>query len=234
MATDPGALQILVVEDNDGLRQATVDFLNDHGHNACGVVSAEDVDDTPQDALPDIYLIDVNLPGEDGFSLAERIRASQPLVGLILITARGRLADRVEGYSSGADAYLVKPVEQDEMLACIKSLGRRIKTSRAQDMPGLVFHTRQLCLSGPAGKVALTHGEGQLLVAFTRAAGNRLERWQVMQLVDVNDKGLVAANLEMRISALRKKLAASGAPDDAIRTLRGVGYALSLQVQVLS
>jgi DNA-binding response OmpR family regulator len=55
-----------------------------------------------------------------------------------------------------------------------------------------------------------------------------------MQLVDVNDKGLVAANLEMRISALRKKLAASGAPDDAIRTLRGVGYALSLQVQVLS
>ena len=234
MASDSGALQILVVEDNDGLREATVDFLNSHGHSACGVVSAEDVDDTPQDALPDVYLIVVNLPGEDGFSLAERIRASQPLVGLVLITARSRLADRVEGYSSGADAYLVKPVEQDEMLACINSLGRRLKTSRAKDMPGLVFNSQSLSLSGPAGKVALTHGEGQLLVAFARAAGNRLERWQVMQLVDVKDRGLVAANLEMRISALRKKLAASGAPGDAIRTLRGVGYALSVPVQVLS
>jgi DNA-binding response OmpR family regulator len=79
----------------------------------------------------------------------------------------------------------------------------------------------------------LTHGEGLLLSAFGRAAGHKLERWQAMQLVDTKDKGLVPANLEMRISALRKKLTACGAPDGAIRTLRGVGYALCCPNRVL-
>ncbi len=226
-------MQILVVEDNDSLREATVDFLNASGHSASGVVSAEDVDDTPQEGLPDIYLIDINLPGEDGFSLAERIRASQPLVGIVLITARSRLTDRVEGYTSGADSYLVKPVEQAEMLACINSLGRRLKTARTEDVQGLIFNSQTLNLTGPDGKVALTHGEGLLLSAFGRAAGNKLERWQAMQLVDAKDKGLVPANLEMRISALRKKLVLCGAPDNAIRTMRGVGYALCYPVRVI-
>jgi DNA-binding response OmpR family regulator len=196
-------------------------------------VSAEDVDDTTQEGLPDLYLIDVNLPGEDGFSLAQRIRASQPLVGIVLITARSRLDDRVDGYSRGADAYLLKPVEQAEILACINSLGRRVKSTRTQNLESLTFNSQTLNLSGPAGTVALTHGEGLLLSAFGRAAGHKLERWQAMQLVDTKDKGLVPANLEMRISALRKKLTACGAPDGAIRTLRGVGYALCCPMRVL-
>jgi len=85
----------------------------------------------------------------------------------------------------------------------------------------------------PAGHVSLTYTEGLLLSAFGRAAGHKLERWQAMQLVDAKDKGLVPANLEMRNSALRKKLAACGAPGDSIRTLRGVGYALCCPVRVL-
>lgn len=108
------SLHILVVEDNDSLRDATVDFLNAQGHQATGVVCAEDVDDTPTRGVPDLYLIDVNLPGEDGFSLAERIRQSQPMAGIVVMTARGQLNDRLEGYASGADNYLIKPVEQSE------------------------------------------------------------------------------------------------------------------------
>lgn len=72
-----------------------------------------------------------------------------------------------------------------------------------------------------------------LLAGLIRAAGQKLERWQAMQLIDPNDKGLVAANLEMRVSALRKKLSACGAPDDAIRTLRGFGYALSCPIKLV-
>lgn len=231
MSTSP-SLHILVVEDNDSLREATVDFLQAHGHHTLGVVCAEEVDDTPTRDLPDLYLIDVNLPGEDGFSLAERIRRSQPLAGIVLMTARGQLNDRLEGYASGADNYLIKPVEQSELLVCINSLARRLKSSQAPSET-LELNNQTLCLKGPKGTVMLSHGESILLAAFSRAAGQKLERWQAMQLVDTKDKGLVPANLEMRISALRKKLSACGAPDDAIRTLRGFGYALSCNVQLV-
>ena len=226
------SLHILVVEDNDNLREATVDFLKQQGHQVTGMVCAEEVDDTPMRDLPDLYLIDVNLPGEDGFSLAERIRQSQPLAGIVLITARNQLSDRLEGYSSGADNYLIKPVEKLELLACVNNLARRLKPSSEQPSE-LVLNNTKLLLSGPQGQISLTQGEGLLLAALCRAAGQKLERWQAMQLVDAKEKGLVPANLEMRISSLRKKLNACGAPDDAIRTLRGFGYGLNCQIQVL-
>ena len=226
-------LHILVVEDNDGLREATVDFLRAQGHEVTGVVCAEEVDDTPTPDLPDLYLVDVNLPGEDGFRLTERIRRSQPRAGIVLMTARGQLTDRLDGYGSGADNYLIKPVEQAELLACLSSLARRLKATARQDAAGLQLDTQTQRLTGPRGAVALTHGEGLLLAAFCRAAGQKLERWQVMQLVDPKDKGLVPANLEMRISSLRKKLGTCGATGEAIRTLRGFGYALTCPVRIL-
>lgn len=230
--TPAPSLHILVVEDNDNLREATVDFLKQQGHQVTGVVCAEEVDDTPTRDLPDLYLIDVNLPGENGFSLAERIRQSQPLAGIVLMTARSQLSDRLEGYSSGADNYLIKPVEQAELLICVHNLARRLKNNLRPPTTSLVLNSQALNLTGPGGEVALTHGEGLLLAAFSRAAGQKLERWQAMQLIDTKEKGLVPANLEMRISSLRKKLSACGAPEDAIRTLRGFGYGLNCQIQV--
>lgn len=231
--TNECPLHILVVEDNDSLREATLDFLRSQGHQVHGVVSAEDVDDTPTPDLPDLYLIDVNLPGENGFSLADRIRRSHPRAGIVLMTARGQLQDRLEGYGAGADNYLIKPVEQSELLACVQNLGRRLRNRDQDPAPGLRLDSHSMTLSGPSGQTTLTLGESVLLAAFARAAGQKLERWQAMQLVDAKDKGLVPANLEMRISALRRKLAVCGAPEEAIRTLRGVGYALSCRVTVV-
>lgn len=227
------SLHILVIEDNDGLREATIDLLSAHGHQVSGVVCAEDVDDTPTRDVPDLYLVDVNLPGENGFSLAERIRKSQPLAGIVLMTARGQLNDRLEGYSSGADNYLIKPVEQAELLICISNLARRLKANSPSTHTALVLNTKELSISGPSGKIILSHGESILLASFCRAAGQKLERWQAMQLIDTKDKGLLPANLEMRISALRKKISSCGAPNDSIRTLRGFGYALSTPIRII-
>jgi DNA-binding response OmpR family regulator len=230
--TQTPCLHILVVEDNDSLREATVDFLKTQGHHVSGVVLAEDVDDTPTRDLPDLYLIDINLPGENGFSLAQRIRNSQPLAGIVLVTARGQLNDRLEGYATGADNYLIKPVEKLELLACVNNLARRLKPAHQQPSE-LVLNNAKLLLSGPQGEIALTQGECMLLAALCRAAGQKLERWQAMQLIDSKEKGLVAANLEMRISALRKKLSACGASPEGIRTLRGFGYGLNCQMRII-
>ncbi|MBS7350818.1 MAG: response regulator transcription factor [Comamonas sp.] len=228
-------LHILVVEDNDPLREATVDFLNDHGHYAEGLSCAEELADTPLQAVPDLYLIDVNLPGESGFELASRLRASQPLAGIVMMTARGQLEDRLNGYHQGADLYLVKPVEQAELLASIHNLGQRIKTTQTSSTtaPALIFYAQTERLEGVAGvSASLTTTESLLLIAFCRAAGQKLERWQVMHLVDPQDRGLTAANMEMRISALRKKLVQCGASEPTIQTLRGYGYKLSCVVVV--
>lgn len=224
------SLHILVIEDNDSLRQATVDFLCQHGHQATGLVCAEDVDDTPLGFVPDLYLIDVNLPGEDGFSLAQRLRLAQPSAGIVVITARGQLQDRLQGYQIGADNYLIKPVESVEMLACINSLAMRLKPPARQSE--LVLDGQSLKLRGPQGETQVSQGEFLLLASMCRAAGHKLERWQAMQLIDPNDKGLVGANLEMRISALRKKLVVCGAPEDAIRTLRSYGYSLTHPITI--
>ncbi len=228
----PPPLHVMVVEDNDRLREATADLLRAQGHEVSAVITAEDVDDTPTRDVPDLYLIDVNLPGEDGFSLAKRIRHSQPLAGIVLLTARGQLDDRVCGYEAGADIYLVKPVAQAELLACIHNLAVRLKAvSHTSSCVSLDSQT--LVLEGPLGRTTLTPPEAVLLTAFSRAAGWKLERWQVLQLIDPQNKGLVPANLEMRISSLRKKLSACGAAESTIRTLRGFGYALSCPIRVI-
>ena len=232
--THSSSLHILIVEDNDSLREATQDFLNEHGHHATGVASAEEVDDIPLRDVPDLYLVDVNLPGENGFALTQRLRTSQPLAGIVLMTARGQLHDRLDGYQRGADHYLIKPVEPAELLACIHNLAFRLKSTSQPATAGLVLNSGAMRLSGPIGEVYLTHGESLLLAAFCRSAGQKLERWQAMQLVDSKDKGLSPANLEMRISSLRKKLSQCGAQDSAILTLRGFGYALSCQMEVRS
>lgn len=225
-------LHILLVEDNDSLREAIVDLLSSDGHQITAVAMAEDVDDTPTRDNPDLYLIDVNLPGENGFSLAERVRASQPEAGVVIMTARSQLDDRLEGYSVGADIYLVKPVEPAELLACINNLAHRLKPLRVPPKKLITVDSTALRLSGPGGATGLTRAEAVLLIALNRAAGQKLERWQVMRLIDPEDKGLVPANLEMRISSLRKKLTACGAEDGAIRTIRGFGYALGVSIKV--
>lgn len=231
--TNSPSLHILIVEDNDNLREATQELLVQHGHQVTAMSCAEDVDDTPTRDVPDLYLIDVNLPDENGFSLAERIRKSHPAAGIVLMTARGQLEDRLLGYTCGADNYLIKPVEQSELLVCIQSLARRIKPAKPNEESELVLDVQALNLRGPLETVSLTYPECLLLMAMSRAVGQKLERWQAMQLVDAKDKGLSPANLEMRISTLRRKMDVCGAPAEAIRTIRGFGYALSCRVKVV-
>lgn len=129
-------MNILVVEDNDSLRQATVAMLIRHGHWTTGLVCAEDLDDLRLNPQPDLFIIDLNLPGEDGLSLSRRLRAAQPLVGIIMVTARSLLGDKLAGYESGADLYLAKPVDPAELLAAVESLGRRLhRTAGAPHRP---------------------------------------------------------------------------------------------------
>jgi DNA-binding response OmpR family regulator len=224
------ALKILVVEDNDALREATLAFLQNEGHYVRGVAQAEEIDELPGGFVPDVYVIDLNLPDEDGLSLTRRLRAAHPNVGIVITTARTQIGEKVLGYGSGADLYLSKPVHPRELMAGISALGKRVRTIGLQTK-AMVLDLKRMVLIGPETQVEITASDALVLSALARAPGHKLERWQIAEIVRGTDTDTPsAATLEMRISRLRKKLAAVGAPAPHIKAVHKVGYTLCTPV----
>lgn len=126
MSQNP-SLNIVLVEDHDLLRTVTASVLTEAGHKVLALSCAEEVDEAISGMSPDLYILDLNLPGEDGISLARRIRRSHPRVGIIMTTVRAEVADRLDGYESGADIYLPKPTDPTELLAAAVALARRLR-----------------------------------------------------------------------------------------------------------
>ncbi len=231
-------MNILVVEDNDNLRHATVAMLAHHGHWATGLVCAEDVDDMRLNPPPDLFVVDLNLPGEDGLSLARRLRVAQPLVGIIMVTARNLLGDKLAGYENGADIYLPKPVDPTELLAAVESLGRRMRNSaRLQHQgdveTGFCLDQSARSLRGPQGEEMLSESETALLVGLSRAPANRLETWQLMKIINEDPETYGKPALEVRILRLRQKLVSIGAERRCLPAVRSFGYQLTLHVVVI-
>ena len=225
------SLNIVVVEDHDALRAVTVEALGKHGHNVRGVDCAEALSDEPGPAPIDLLVIDLNLPGEDGISLAGRIRAAQPDIGIIMVTARTQTRDRLTGYDSGADIYLTKPTSTDELLAAVRALTRRIKPEDPAAFACTLKPSTQT-LHGPLGMIPLTGHDCALLAALIRAKDQQLETWQLITLTEkaVTEAGKKA--LEVQIVRLRKKFLQAGILEPSLKVVRGQGYRLCLKVAI--
>jgi DNA-binding response OmpR family regulator len=226
-------LNIVVVEDNDDLRNLTCKVLHNEGHQAIGLACAEDLEDLGGGKHVDIFLIDINLPGENGISLSKRIRKAQPSVGIIIVSARTDLDDKVIGYDSGADLYITKPVVFAELTAAIRSFARRHEANRlgkANDTQTLTLD--KLDVRGLAGVVKLTATEAMLLTALARAPAGKLDTWQIAEMLEVPVDETMKASIVMRIVRLRKKLSEAGAEGIAIESIRNVGYQLLVHIEV--
>ena len=238
MATSQPHLNIVLVEDHDILRKMVKQALEEAGHHVTDLSCAEELEDVAAGQPADIFLIDLNLPGEDGLSLTERVRAAYPLAGLIVVTARSGLQDKLEGYARGADLYMSKPVEVPELCAAVAALGRRrqsISSLLEQHQTQLFTVNQQLMqLSKPGGKVvSLTASETALLSAFSRAPGLRIAYWQIAETLGLNLDTYPKASLEVRIVRPRKKLIEAGASATCIESVRGHGYQLCVSIQVI-
>ncbi len=227
-------LNIVLVEDNDDLRELTCQVLTQDGHHITGLACAEELEDLAGGDAIDIFLIDLNLPGEDGFSLAQRIRKAHPLVGIIIISARSDLDDKLIGYDSGADWYITKPLVFAELSAAIKSYARKrhaaLQNKQAWDQ---AVTLEKLQLSGPLGLMKLTGSESVLLTAFARAPGGKLETWQIAEMLAVEVNEAMKNSIAVRIARLRKKLIDIGAPGLVIESIRNTGYRLLIDLEVL-
>jgi DNA-binding response OmpR family regulator len=225
------AMKIVVVEDHDDLREVTVAALSDMGHDVRGVDCAEALDDELARFQPDILILDLNLPGEDGLSLARRLRAVAHNIGIIMVTARNQPHDVARGYTSGADIYVTKPASPDELQAAILALARRLQP-RTQENDRLVLNPKTLQLRGHHGDADLSNQEYLLLASLAKAKDQRLETWQLLELSDKPVDEPEKKALAVQIVRLRKKLIEAGAAEPTIKAIRGTGYQLCVAVSI--
>ena len=185
----------------------------------------------------DLYIIDLNLPGENGLSLCRRLRQSMPDAGIVIMTARVGLHDRISGYKhGGADLYLTKPIAPDELVLVLLSLGRRIKKKDSGLEWSLSLRNRTLTGPEPSQKLRLTHREKGLLVALIQAKDHTLESGVLCDLCgDDSDELMTKHALEELVARLRKKFKAvqSDGDESAIKSVWGVGYQLCLQIKLV-
>lgn len=228
---DP-TLKIIVVEDHDELREVTMEALSAMGYDVRGADCAETLDETLARFLAEVVVLDLNLPGEDGISIAQRLRSAHPNMGIVMVSARDATQDVLSGYDNGADIYLTKPTSPQELGAAIRALGRRLRTATASGLSPLALDLSSLQLRGPSGTVGVSEHEAQLLGALARARDHRMETWQLLEVVGKSTSEQDKRTLAVQIVRLRKKLLDAGASEPTIKSIRSSGYQLCAGLEV--
>lgn len=217
-------MKIIVVEDNDDLCQELVFLLNKSGHEARGAGSASELDDLMSRETPDILLLDVGLPGEDGLSIARRLR-SRPQLGIVMLTAHGSDEDHIRGLEGGADNYLVKPVNRGVLLAVLQRVYNRLHPQENSSPNVWRLQRREHLLHTPSGgEIPLTDTELVLIEAMVRTPGKVCHRRQLIEALGHDYMTYDERRIEVRISRLRKKIRELSGGEEPVKSEWGVGY----------
>jgi DNA-binding response OmpR family regulator len=220
----PTKINIAVVEDHDVLREMLLDALLEKGYLAQGFRDAYELDAASSKTIFELLILDLNLPGEDGLSIAKRIKESYPDTFIIMITARSSEMDKIQGYEAGADIYLPKPIAISELQAAVSSLSKRIL--RYKDLGGnLILNEKNATLKG-SQTVSLSKIDLDILLALLQADQQRLDFESLLNQVSSNTSNTPKATLEVQIVRLRKKMAEAGAEGVTIKALYKYGYQL--------
>lgn len=222
------SLKIAIVEDNDDLRALLIEDLSLAGHFVMGADSAEKLDELFTRNHFDVLIVDVNLPGENGFSISGRYKRTNKNLTVVMLTARSALEDKLKGYESGADMYLAKPVSNAELLAVLSSISRRIDASKIE--PGIVLNLKTLTLTGIKA-VDLNKQEASLIKALCESPSLNLPYFKLLEVCNEPVNDLTKAALEVRITRLRKKFVEIGV-EKSFRALRANGYQLLVDIHL--
>ena len=224
---------ILVVDDDPGLREVLVDYLGQHGFEAAGAASAAEMDSYLIERVPDLVVLDLMMPGEDGLSACRRLiaRGGPPVV---MLSAMGEDTDRIVGLELGADDYLPKPCNPRELLARIRAVTRRMlagsiapqhRGSTAYNFEGWVLDANRRTLISPDGALTdLTSGEFDLLLVFLEHPQRVLNRDQLLDLAHGRSSQAYDRSIDVQISRLRRKIEANPQTPVLIKTVRNEGY----------
>ncbi len=217
---------IFCVEDDSGIRDLMIYTLNSAGFEAKGFPDGASFDQALLKQNPELVILDIMLPGEDGISILKRLRAEGNMVPVIMATAKGTEYDKVIGLDLGADDYLTKPFGMMELVSRVKALLRR--THPAEDRAVLSFDHMQMdtvqhTVTADGKRVELTLKEYELLRKFMENPGKAFTRDQLRLSVWGDDYASETRTVDVHVGTLRTKLGRCGGN---IRTVRGVGYRL--------
>lgn len=224
--------RLLLVEDDAPLASMVADFLSPHGFD----VSIEGRGDTAARRIieenPDAVILDINLPGLDGFSVCKAVRRDYR-GAIIMLTARGEEVDEVVGLEVGADDYMAKPVRPRALLARLRTHLRRVTPAEQASKPisvgSLVVDAARRSVEIDGLTVDLTTAEFDLLNLLARHAGQTLSRDEIYQRIHGMKYDGVDRSIDLRVSRLRKKLGDDPTKPRRIKSVRGVGYMLSVE-----
>lgn len=230
--------RILLVDDEEALRQPLADYLSRQGFAVTEAASAAEARSRLRGDAPDLVLLDIMMPGEDGLSLCRHL-AETRAIPVILLTARGEATDRIVGLEIGADDYVVKPFEPRELVARIRSVLRR--SARVPDAPGedelFEFEGWRLDplkrrLTDPEGAlVSISSVEFRLLLAFLEHPRQVLDRDRLLDMVQGREAHLFDRAVDNQVSRLRRKVEADSRNPTLIQTVWGGGYMLAADVR---
>jgi DNA-binding response OmpR family regulator len=222
---------IIVVEDEATQRQMLVDYLDKQNFRVSGADGGGALRRLVERELPQLVLLDVGLPGEDGFVLARWLREKSGRIGIIMVTAASDTVDRVVGLETGADDYIGKPYEPRELLARIKSVLRRVTGVPTTSGPRLRMGRRVLDMEkrvlvdpGDGSEETLTASEFDLLKVLAENPNRPLTRDWLLEVTAHREMEAFDRAIDLRITRLRRKIEVDPAHPDSIRTVRGVGY----------
>jgi two-component system OmpR family response regulator len=230
---------ILIVDDDRDIRDLLSEYLQKQGYRTSVAADGRAMRNMMSRADPDLIILDLMLPGEDGLMLCREIRAKSD-TPILMLTARGDEVDRIVGLEMGADDYLAKPFSPRELVARIKSILRRSRALPANLKPNQakLFHfagwtldikTRNL-LSPEGVSIALSGTDFKLLRIFLDHPNRVLNRDQLIDLTQSRDAGPFDRSIDLQVSRLRRRLNDPPKEPAIIKTARGEGYVFAAEV----
>jgi two-component system phosphate regulon response regulator OmpR len=231
---------LMAVDDEPELLDLLQEYLGRHGFDMCTAHNAAAARALVMQRVPDLALLDVNMPGENGLSLARWLRESYPGMGLVMLTTAGEMIDRVVGLEVGADDYVSKPFELRELLARVRAVLRRTAAVATPAMSASVPPARpdrhvefghcRLALDErrlfreDGTEVELSAAEFDLLALFARHPNRPLTRDQIMEQAHNRGWDVFDRSIDLRVMRLRRKIERNPDKPEVIKTVRNVGY----------
>lgn len=234
-------LQILVVDDDPRIRQMLTRYFEQEGYRVSAAADGAAMRAQLNAKPVDVILLDVVMPGEDGLTIAREIRAKSD-VGIIMLTGRDEVLDRVVGLEVGADDYIAKPFHLREVLARVKSVVRRrkpapepvVRSEGGGDVirfDGWLLDTARRRLVSPGGEdIALTSGEFDLLAALAKHPGRVFSRETLMEHTRGHGLKAFDRTIDAQIARLRKKIERDPKSPTIVKSVRAVGYVFTAKV----
>lgn len=217
-------MKIIVVEDQVDLQDELVYFLTKSGYQACGVSNGIELDQSMARQQPDLLLLDIGLPGEDGIAIAHRLRDTPGML-IVMLTARSAEEDRIRSFEGGADNYLVKPVNYRELQAILERASQRLSyPTREASACWRLQRCGRILVSPTGQEIPLTGMEFCLLETMIGNMSRTTSRRMLIEAMGYDYLSFDERRLEVRISRLRKKIRDTIDSEDPVKSEWGLGY----------